>query len=304
MAIAAIKSLKKYPEISIVGADSNKLAAGLYLCHKKYVVPEFNDDYFWDEIKHLIKKEDINVIIPALDHLLLPIAQKKEELESIGVKVLISDEETIEITRDKWRTYRKLKDVIPFPKSFIKKEDIDIDYPLIIKPRGGSGSIDVHKINSREELEFFFKRVHNPIIQDFLSGEEYTVDCLSGHNGGLLVSIPRIRIETKAGISVKGKIIKNELLDEMAQKIANNISLNGPFFFQVKEDEKNVPRLTEINSRISGTMSLSNTAGPNIHALSIKMCMGEKLKIPEIKYDTYITRYWEDIYLTEGDLDW
>ena len=88
---------------------------------------------------------------------------------------------------------------------------------------------------------------------------------------------------------------------EMAEKIANSMKFFGPFFFQAKEDEEGIPKLTEINPRISGTMSLSSSCGPNIHSLAVRMCMGEKIEIPEIKYGLCMTRYWEEIYLDEKD---
>lgn len=304
MVIAAIKALKQDKKIKIFSADADKLAAGLYLSHKGYVVPPFDDSLFYPTIKKITEKERIDVIIPSLDTILLEFSRRRKEFEEIGAKVLVSEPNTIRITRDKWKTYNKLKGVIPLPKSFIKKEDINIEYPFIIKPRDGSGSKNVYKVISKDELEFFYERVLNPIIQEYLEGKEYTVDCLADMNGNLLLCIPRERIETKSGISTKGKIIKDERLEDMAKKITSSIKFFGPFFFQAKEDKDGIPKLTEINSRISGTMSLSSSSGPNIHSLAVRICMGEKVKIPKIKikYGLYITRYWEDIYLTDDEI--
>jgi carbamoyl-phosphate synthase large subunit len=302
MSIAAIKALKEDPSIRIVSTDADRLSAGLYLSHKGYIVPQFTDQSFYKVIKDIIKKEKIDVIIPALDHILMPFSERREEFMDIGAKVLISEPETIRVTRDKWSTYNHLKEIVPIPKSFINKEDIDIDFPLLIKPRRGSGSIDVYKIDSKKELDFFYERAPNPIIQEYLEGKEYTIDCLADKAGKLLCCIPRERIATKAGISVKGKVVKNEKLERMAEKISNSLNFFGPFFFQAKEDEQGIPKLTEINPRIAGTMSLSSFCGPNLHLLAIKMCMHEKIKIPKINYGLYITRYFEDIYLDEKDL--
>jgi carbamoyl-phosphate synthase large subunit len=298
MAVAAIQMLRRRRGVKIVAADANNLASGLYLSHKGYLVPSFDSPSFYSALKKIIRKENINVLIPALDTVLLNFSQRKEEFNKLGVEVLVSNPQTIKITRDKWKTYNKLKGIVPLPKSFIKKEDIDIGFPLIIKPRSGSGSKDVYKLESKSELDFFYKKISKPIIQEYLCGKEYTVDCLADKNGNLLLCIPRERIETKAGISVKGKIVKNRKLEDMAKKVSECIKFFGPFFFQAKEDKNGIPKLTEINPRISGTMSLSSSSGPNIYNLAIKICMGEKVKIPKIKYGLYITRYWKDIYLT------
>ena len=302
MAIAAIKLLKKDEKIRVVSADTNRLSPGLYLSDKGYIVPKFTDEKFYDKVEEIIKKEKIEAVIPALDPILLDFSIQKERLEKLGAKIIVSDQASIKITRDKWNTYQKLLDLVPLPRSFTKIEDIDIDFPIFIKPRDGSGSINAYNINNKEELDFFYKRVPNPIIQEFLPGKEYTIDCLADLNGKLLFCIQRERLETKTGISVKGKIVNNKHLQKMAKIITENICFNGPFFFQAKEDNNGVPKLTEINPRISGTMSLSSSAGPNIHSLSVRMYMGEKITIPEIKYGLYISRYFEDIYLTDERL--
>lgn len=304
IAVAAIKSLRRDQKIKVISADVNKLAPGLYISHKGYLVPPFSDVSFFFIIKEISKKEKVDVIIPALDTILYDFSNRKEGWEKIGVKVLISLPETIKITRDKWRTYLKLKEVIPLPRSFIRKEDIDIDFPLLIKPRDGSGSKDIHKVTSREELDFFYRRVPNPIIQEYLEGKEYTIDCLTNMDGNLLLYVCRERIEIKAGVSVKGRIIQNKMLESFAEKLSEKIKFCGPFFFQVKEDKNGVPKLTEINPRISGTMSFSSFSGPNIHSLAVRTCMGEKVAIPPKKnHRLYISRYWEDVYLTENQIE-
>jgi len=304
MAIAAIHSLKRDSKIEIVSADADKLSPSLYLADKGYVVPRFDDDSFYPTIYKIVKKEEIDVIIPALDWILLDFSERKKYFEEIGTKVLISDPEILKIARDKWQTYQKLKDIIPLPQSYVNLEDAEIDgmgFPLIIKPRGGSGSSNVYKIESKEELIFFYRRIKDPIIQEFLPGKEYSVDCLANDEGELMVAIPQERISSKGGVATKGKIVKNEFLEEMAEKISSELKFIGPFFFQAKESKDGTPKLTEINPRIGGLMSLASSSGINIHVLAVKMSMGEKISVPKnkINYEIYLTKYFDEIYLTD-----
>jgi carbamoyl-phosphate synthase large subunit len=301
MAIAAIQAIKEDNSVSVIAADSDELAAGLFLAEKGYVVPPFNNVSFFLTLREIVKRENIDVVLPALDTILLDFAERKNEFEKVGTRVLVSEPESIKITRDKWETYKKLEGIVPLPLSCLRKEDVAIDYPLIIKPRGGSGSKDVHVITSKEELDFYSDRVPCPILQEYLPGTEYTVDCLADMDGNLQLSIPRTRIETTSGISTKGRVINDTRLDEMAERIALSVKLSGPFFFQAKEDQSCVPKLTEINARISGAMSLSSKAGPNIHSMSIKLCLGEPISIPKINYGLWGTRYWGEIFLTHDD---
>lgn len=300
IAIPIIKFLKKTNKIKVISADIDKLAAGLYLSDKGYLISPFSKEKkFLSDLKKIIIKENIDILIPALDPLLIKFARLEKYFQKLGIRILVSPLSTLLITRDKWKTYQFLNKFIPMPKSFIKKENINLSYPFFIKPRLGSGSLNVFKINSREELDFYFKRIKKPIIQEYLEGREYTVDCLTDLEGKLLFCIPRERLETKAGVSIKGKIVKNKKIEKIALKISEKLKFRGPFFFQLKENREKVLMLTEINARFGGGMPLSCAAGPNIYLLSVKLFMGEEIRIPKIKRNLYFTRFDEELYLTE-----
>jgi len=303
IAIGIIKFLTREKNISVISADTDKLAPGLYLSDKGYLIsPFFEENKFFNEVMKIIKKEKIDIIIPALDSLLVKFAEHKKFFDNLSVKVLMSPPETIFLTRDKWQMYNFLKNTIPLPKSWIDKKDINISYPLFIKPRDGSGSINSFKVESEEELNFYCKKIKNPIIQEYLEGREYTVDCLADMRGKILFSIPRIRLGTRAGVSVKGRVVKNKKIEEIAQKISQKIKFTGPFFFQIKEKNGRL-MVIEINPRFGGGMPLSVAAGPNIYLLSIKLFLGQEIKkIPKINYGLYFTRFDEEIYLTERQI--
>jgi carbamoyl-phosphate synthase large subunit len=300
MAIMAIKALKQDEDITVLSADTDKLAPGLYLAHKGFLLPPFSDESFFDKLKELVERERISVIIPALDSILLEFAEKIDEFRQLGVEILSSEPDTIRVTRDKWETYLCLKDVAAMPKSFVEKQKIDIDYPLFIKPRDGSGSKQVYIIRSDKELNFFFDYVKSPIIQELLPGAEYTVDCLADMQGNLLACVPRRRFEIRDGITTKALIIQNSELVKMGSAISKKLKFRGPFFFQAKEDEYGKTRLMEVNARIGGTMCHKSFLKGNFHTLSVKLAMGKKVTLPQIRYGVYITRFWEEIYLTNG----
>jgi len=55
----------------------------------------------------------------------------------------------------------------------------------------------------------------------------------------------------------------------MAEVIAAELPLRGPWFFQVKEDRDGTFRLLEINARIAGTMAYHRVLGVNFALLGI-----------------------------------
>ena len=302
MAVAAIQAMRSDDSIRLIGADMNRLAAGMYLVDRAYMIPLLEDQRFFQLLFDIIIEESVDIVIPALDPFLLPFSRRRHEIERLGARLMVSPTESILITRDKWLTYSLLRDHVPVPTSWIVRETVNVPFPVFIKPRYGSGSVDAFRVNSAEELDYRFGQIESPIVQELLAGDEYTIDCLADESGTLLVSIPRRRLEVKAGVCIKSQIIASDELNDMAAKISSLVRFSGPFFFQAKEDDEGVPRLTEINSRISGTMSLSSASGWNIHLNAVRLALGKPIRTAPIKYGSYVSRYWKDIYLDEIDV--
>ena len=87
-------------------------------------------------------------------------------------------------------------------------EDIDrgrYRLPLMVKPNDGSASRMVFKAETDEQLEFFRHYVPNAIIQEFIDGDEYTLDVFVDLNGAVRCVVPRLRIEVRAGEVSKGQ---------------------------------------------------------------------------------------------------
>ncbi|MHA2247497.1 MAG: ATP-grasp domain-containing protein [Candidatus Hodarchaeales archaeon] len=315
MAISAIKSLINCKDIQTVAADNDPLAPGLFLANHGFTVPSFSDPGFFPSLKRIIEDEEIDILFPCLDPLLEIFSNNEQIDEDLKTKLLISPPETIRITRDKWLSYVHLKDSISFPNSWITLDNISKQtFPLFIKPRKGSGSLNAYKVRNRHELEFFFNFIDQPIIQEHLPGKEYTVDCLASPNGDLVTLIPRERIQAKAGISVKGKFIHpNKNIIDIASTISNSLKFTGPFFFQLKENSNHELKLMEINARLSGTMIYSSLGGFNIVEQAIhqfynkgKTSKKQPLLLPEKDYSYQylaMSRYWEEIFISLEDLE-
>lgn len=303
MAMCARKGLVGTDSVEVIVADSDAYTPGLHMTEKSYLLPRIDEPYFFPALEGIITRECIDVFIPCLDPFLIPVAERKESLERLGVRVMISPVETMRLSRDKWQMYLRLDGKASQPVSEIDYEKArSMEYPLFIKPRGGSGSIDSYRIDSDEELAFYFGRIPAPICQAYLPGREYTVDCVTDLRGRLLAASPRTRLKTKAGISVISQTVGNVQLEEMASRIADEIRIEGPFFFQAKEDGNGNPRLIEVNIRLAGTMVLTTEAGINIPMIATRQLLGKPVEpISSPKKGLVLSRYWEETYLSLDD---
>lgn len=306
-ALNIIKCLREDKSIRIIATDVQKWAVGLYKADKKYTVPRVDNTNYFDAIFEICEKESVDIVFPSYDYFILTYSKNKKLFEERGISMIISDLDTMEITLNKLLTYKKLKGVIPIAKTYsfsdLKNKNIDL-FPLFMKPIRGGGAIDVHKINSQEELILHValhkNEIENFCFQEYLGGTEYTVDVLCDLKGNVLAVVPRIRLQTKAGASVKGITFRNIDMEKMAKKIAERLKFIGPICFQVKADTiTDELKLIEINPRICGTMILSKAAGVNMPLLAVKMAMGEQIQEKELEYKEGVVmlRYWEEIYL-------
>jgi carbamoyl-phosphate synthase large subunit len=305
----AIKALRRdFTDAKILGVDANALSPGSHFTDKFYVVPRANESGYVSTMADICKRERVDIIFPCTDHELLPLALSRRVFSRLGVKLILSSAKTIEVCRDKWKTCMALNDVVPLPRSIVIANNNGINnvtdslkFPVIIKPRSGWGSRLIFEARTSEELRILVSKVENPIIQEKIEGQEFTVDCLADLNGRLLVAIPRERIQKLAGVSSQGRTVFNEELIKIGRNITSRIRFRGPFNFQVILDESKKPYVIECNPRLAGASILSAAAGVNIASLSVKIFRGIKVGSLSFKEGVVMLRYLEEIFIEEGD---
>ncbi len=309
--VAVVKSLLKQNELElrVIVADMNPLSAGLYLGHKFYILPAATESHFLTSVADICRREGIKVLIPTVDAESFVLAQSREKFEELGVALTISEPDAIETCEDKIKTYKFfLENDIPTPITYLPEElgyfslreeergTKSVDYPLIIKPRRGRGSRDTVRVDTKEELDILIKHVPDPIIQKYIEGKEYTLDTLSDLEGRVIAVVPRERIETKAGISYKGRIVKDNRLIEYGRRIASLLKIKGPSNIQCMIDSE--IWFTEINPRFSGGLPLTIAAGIDTPLLLVKLALGYEVNIDgEFKEGLTMLRYWEEVFL-------
>lgn len=306
--VVVTKTLSDENDFYVVGMDADGLSAGFKFSNKKYIIPPANDPRFIERLFKTSLKEELDVLIPTVDEELLIISKNKKKFEEKGVKIAISDYESIITALDKYHLYTKLaSSKIPTPKTYLVNEIKleNLNYPLILKPRTGRGSRNITICNNYEELKFLIQKIENLdiLIQEYVVGEEFTIDTLSNFDGKPLVAVPRKRIEIKGGVSWKGAIIDNKLVRDTALRSIEVLKVKGPACVQAKLDENGLPKIFDVNPRIGGTTSLTIKAGVNIPYLTVKLLLGMKIVKEELSFrELLLARYFEDAYFDPKDL--
>ena len=294
--INTIKSLKLANfKGKVLSTDSNALSAGFYLSDFSEVIPEVDSNNYLEVLFKIIDKYDINVLMPSSGHDMFPFSENKEKLKNNGVIAVVSDRNVLEICRDKILTFEHLNKKFNLPFTTDKKNNIS-EFPIIAKPRYGKGSRDIIRIDDYEELDYVDSKYSNMIFQEYLPGDEYTIDVLSDMDSNPITSVPRVRLQTRGGISTKGKIVLDKELIEESFRIVRHLNIIGPSCVQVKKDKDNGFKLVEINPRLGGGTIFSTLAGANFPKMIIDMVEGRSIKIPRISEVT-ILRFFEEIVI-------
>jgi carbamoyl-phosphate synthase large subunit len=149
-----------------------------------------------------------------------------------------------------------------------------ISYPVFIKPVRGSASININKAASKEEVEMFFKLQDNLMIQEFMEGAEYGVDCyidmISNEPAAIFT---KEKIKMRAGETDKSVSVKDEKLFELIKNFVKAAGLKGIIdmdIFKVDEDYY----ISEVNPRFGGGYPHAYESGVNVPEMIIKNLAG------------------------------
>ncbi len=265
----------------IYGADASDKSAAFHITEKSFIVPRINQPDYIPSLLKICKREHIKILIPLIDTELYVLAKNRQKFCEIGTEVIISHEDVIHIGTYKTATHEFFKGIgILTPELFSRedREKIKNNLPVIIKPNDGSASQMVFKANTAQQVDFFAQHVPNAIIQQYIEGEEYTLDAFVDLNGKVRCVVPRLRIEVRAGEVSKSLIVKRNDLIEMGQTVCERLAgARGCLTLQCICAPNGKIYMLEINPRFGGGIPLSIEAGADFPRWILQMVMGEEI---------------------------
>lgn len=297
----AQKSVGRFFNGKVITVNADAYCAGLYVSDAFYLVPYVHEKDYIPTILEICREEKIGLLVPTIDDELPIFAVHKNEFEKIGVKVACSSLETAKICNNKFRTYQFfLKNNIPSPKTYLcngRENHLPLSYPFILKPRDGRGSYGLFKIYNKREFKLHKDTIAHPIAQEYLQGQEFTIDVLCDFEGRVISVVPRERITVRAGVSDQGRTVKDWRLISYGTMIAQLLKITGPANIQCFVNGDTIA-FTEINPRFSGGIPLTIASGVDFPALLIRMAAGEKVepRIGEFKDNLMMLRYEMSVF--------
>lgn len=288
-------------------SNNSEITPAFQYADKYVVTPLIYDKEYIPFLKMYCLNNKIDAIISLFDIDLPILSQNKKQFHDIGVKVIVSDENVINICNDKWKTYMFLcENNIMTPKTYLSYEDAleginnkIIDYPVIIKPRWGMGSISIFEADNEEELRILYRKTKNKIMESYLKyestsdleksiiiqekiqGQEYGLDVVNDLNCKYVNTIIRKKYAMRSGETDCAEIVKNKKInlisERLSKKLGHIANLDVDVF--VKDDEVYV---LEMNARFGGGYPFSHIAGVNLPKAIVNWINDEEVDIRDL----------------------
>lgn len=303
-------------------SNSSAITPAFKISNYSVVTPLIYDKEYIPFLLNYCKNNDIQAIISLFDIDLPILSNNKKLFKENNIQVIVSDPDVIDICNDKIKTAKFLKENnINTPKTYKSVESVElalnneeIQFPLILKPRWGMGSIGVLEANNFEEFYVLYRKTLNTInksylkyeskpkldesiiIQEKLQGQEYGLDVINDLHGNYQTTIVKKKYAMRSGETDAAITVNNPELKKLGKKISNLLNHIGNLDVDVFLDDDKAYVL-EINARFGGGYPFSHMAGVNLPLAIVKWLSNEKIS-DETLTEKYNVLAHKDINMT------
>ncbi|MDP2770605.1 MAG: ATP-grasp domain-containing protein [Giesbergeria sp.] len=258
------QALQQCKEVVLHGAGQPISNHAPFVYQRYHSLPSINEPGWLEALVDLCRDLAIDYIFPAYDDVIVALALHRTE---IPATVLTASDEVCELTRSKSQTYGRLGATVRVPRLYSPKDAKT--FPLFVKPDRGQGSQGAQLVRDAVELAVATGEIRDPIVCEYLPGEEYTVDCFSDREQGVLFCGARVRLRMRNGIAVHTLSVDLDGVQAIAVRIHESLGMRGAWFFQLKRAADGELALLEVAPRIAGSMSTHRVQGVNFPLLTI-----------------------------------
>ena len=290
----------------ILGADRSPYSAAMQSCDRMLIVPESRHDEYVGRLLDICRTEQVDLLIPLIDPELHILSGLHERFAEVGTTLCLSSSDVVDICGDKVLMHDTLLEAgIDTPKLLAFEDITESDLPVFMKPRAGSSADDIHRIDTLRQLGFYHKEVSGVIVQEYVEGQEYTLDIFCDRDGEPRCAVPRKRIEVRGGEVVKSMTEKDPAMIEVGLQTCRVLGgCLGPITLQCFRTDSGRIAVIEVNPRFGGGVPLSIAAGADIPAWTIQCARGQEPEIEAMDFQDQLVmmRYDEGVFISKDNL--
>jgi carbamoyl-phosphate synthase large subunit len=280
----------------VIAVDADPLAAGLHLANESATVPQASDARFCDLLMNVAGDSRADALISTVTEEMLVLSTRVEEVRAV-VPTWLPPHNALEICNDKWLFAGAMREAgVRVPATALGSPD-GVPGPWVVKPRFARGSRGVRLVDRPADFDAAFAGAPDPIVQTRIMGHEFTVDALMSPDEELIGAVPRWRLETKAGVSTKGRTFSDDRVLCGTAAVLSAVHLQGAANVQGFVDGDDV-WFIEVNPRFSGGLPLALAAGADLVGEYLRGVLGLPMRCSRLAYrdGTTMIRHFEEIY--------
>src|SRR3954453_3015230 len=283
-----------------IAADPSPLAPAQYAADMRVAPPRIDTPDYVPFLEELCERHGVGAVVPPTD-LDIEVLARAESLPAF-----VPSGDVARATYDKFETHELLLSKgLPSPPTVLPGEEPE-SFPVMVKPRRGSGARSIHPATDRAEMGFFVRYVKEPVmVQRLMGGPEFSIDILGDLGGRCLNAIPRTMIESRGGESIKGTVIDDRELVELGAAVGEALGVRGPCTVQAFRDPDIGLGITDVNTRFGGAFPAPMYAalpGHTYPELIARMAAGERVEphVGDFNAGMTFSRWYWQIELDEN----
>ena len=231
--------------------------------HIEILPPVDSGDYIVC-LQQLIRRHEINVLIPTSEAELRFFALNSPDFFSWGVTCILPNAKALTVGFDKYQTYKHLVSYgfpAPWTAPVSELRSGPQNLPCILKSREGCGSSSVITVNSRELCTAYASLYSDYIWQELIPSTLGEFTC------GLYRCVDKtsrcviFKRRLNGGLTGYGEVVRNKVIEETCLALADSLDLYGSINVQLRLLNKSTPMIFEINPRFSSTVRMRDSIG-------------------------------------------
>ena len=269
------RALERSLNVRLHGAGSRDDHGALAFA-RYATLPSIADPDFDARFAALLARWEIELVFASHDDVQEYLAPR---IAAWGAGLVNGDPQACRVARSKSATLAAFADLEWTPHRHHDVAAID-RWPVAVKPDRGQGGQGFTRAADATALAQAMAGVEQPLVTEFLPGEEITLDCFSDRHRRLLHVGPRTRERVTGGVAMRSRPLPADAaISAIAETINARLALRGPWFAQLRRDDHGAWKLLEISTRLSTGSTLARAAGINLPLLAVQDFLGRDLTL-------------------------
>lgn len=256
-----------------------------------------------------IRRRSIDLLVPGIEIDVYHWAEHTAEIRATGALPMLNTLGLIDLCRDKWRFYERLRQAAV---ECAIESSLEADFailserfglPFLLKPRRGYGAMGIVRVSSEHDFRAHQSEIGDVLMAQPIVGtddEEFTMSVFGDGHGGHYASMTLRRRLSREGFTDWATVADGTEFTPTVDELCRLLHPLGPTNFQFRRCAKG-PKLLEINPRISSSTSIRTAFGYNESAMAVDYFLEQRLPVqPAVRRGRAIRYVDERIFYEDG----